>query len=79
MNRIALSPLTATLLLIVFSVALGAVVLTWGESFVEAEASRTSACPVGCVSQQGATGGAVFSAERDNVKVNNEMLRTNSL
>lgn len=49
---IELTPLTATLLLIVFSIALGGVVLTWGEDFVSAEATELTSnavCPIGCV------------------------------
>ena len=37
-GRLTVSPLVATLLLIAFSFALGAVVLSWGESFVEQRA-----------------------------------------
>ena len=37
-NRRAISPLVATVLLISFSVALGAVVMSWGESYVEQKA-----------------------------------------
>jgi len=49
---IELTPLTATLLLIVFSISLGGVVLTWGEEFVSAEATELTSnavCPIGCV------------------------------
>ena len=35
MNKIALSPLTSTLVLIFFAVALGAVVISWGSSEVQ--------------------------------------------
>ncbi|MBW3017302.1 hypothetical protein KY316_02930, partial [Candidatus Woesearchaeota archaeon] len=34
MNKKAVSPLIATVLLIAFAVALGAIVMNWGESFV---------------------------------------------
>ena len=37
-SKVTISPLIATVLLIAFSFALGAVVLSWGESFVEARA-----------------------------------------
>ena len=40
-NR-AISPLIATVLLIVFSVALGAVVMSWGESYIEEKAEFVS-------------------------------------
>ncbi|MBD3361219.1 hypothetical protein GF358_00315 [Candidatus Woesearchaeota archaeon] len=37
-NKRAISPLFATILLIAFSVALGAVVMSWGESYIEEKA-----------------------------------------
>ena len=37
-SKRAISPLVATVLLIAFSVSLGAVVMTWGESYVEDKA-----------------------------------------
>jgi flagellin-like protein len=37
-NKRAVSPLVATVLLIAFSVALGAVVMSWGESYIEQKA-----------------------------------------
>jgi flagellin-like protein len=37
-NRRAVSPLVATVLLIAFSVALGAVVMSWGEGYIESKA-----------------------------------------
>jgi len=40
-NR-GISPLMATVLLIVFSVALGAVVMSWGESYIEEKAEFVS-------------------------------------
>ncbi len=46
-----LTPLTATILLIIFSLALGSVVLAWGEDFVSAEATELTSnavCPIGC-------------------------------
>lgn len=38
LEKKAISPLMATLLLVAFSVALGAVVMNWGESYVEQKA-----------------------------------------
>jgi len=38
MNKRGMSPLFATVLLIAFSVALGAVVMSWGESYIEERA-----------------------------------------
>jgi flagellin-like protein len=38
MNKRGMSPLFATVLLIAFSVALGAVVMSWGESYIEEKA-----------------------------------------
>ncbi|MFC1728027.1 archaellin/type IV pilin N-terminal domain-containing protein [Nanoarchaeota archaeon] len=35
MNKKALSPLVATLLLVVFAIALGSVVMSWGKAYVE--------------------------------------------
>ena len=69
MDRIALSPLTATVLLIVFAVALGAVVLTWGESFVTEDIEIAGTCPTGCIPADlgGVTGGAVLYAEESDV------------
>ena len=54
MEKKGMSPLVATVLLIAFAVALGAVVLNWGEEFVQ-EATAVGgefagACPAGCVS-----------------------------
>lgn len=46
-----LTPLTATILLIIFSLTLGSVVLAWGEDFVSAEATELTSnavCPIGC-------------------------------
>lgn len=37
-NKPALSPLVATILLVAFSIGLGALVMTWGEEYVEARA-----------------------------------------
>lgn len=37
-SKKAVSPLTATVLLIVFSIALGAVVMSWGEAYIEEKA-----------------------------------------
>src|SRR3989338_3340522 len=45
------SPLIATVLLIAFAVALGAVVMNWGRSFVQqqtAEAEKTTQTKLGC-------------------------------
>ena len=41
-NRKAVSPLIATVLLIAFAIALGAVVMNWGKGFVEATAKDVS-------------------------------------
>lgn len=41
-SKRAISPLIATVLLIVFSVALGAVVMSWGESYIEEKAEFVS-------------------------------------
>ena len=41
-NRKAVSPLIATVLLMAFAVALGAVVMTWGKDYVEATTSEVS-------------------------------------
>ncbi len=38
MNKKAMSPLIATLILIVVSVGLGAVVMSWGENYIETQA-----------------------------------------
>ena len=38
MNKRGMSPLFATVLLIAFSIALGAVVMSWGESYIEEKA-----------------------------------------
>lgn len=35
MNKKALSPLVATLLLVIFAIALGSVVMSWGKEYVE--------------------------------------------
>ena len=35
----AISPLVATILLLAFSIAIGAVVMSWGESYVEEKAN----------------------------------------
>lgn len=50
-NRRAVSPLIATVLLIAFAVALGAVVMNWGRTFTEqktAEVTATSDVATGC-------------------------------
>ncbi len=57
MNRIALTPLTATVLLIVFSIVLGMITLRYGGHFVEAQAveyvdTGDIVCPAGCVSKE---------------------------
>jgi len=41
-SKSGISPLIATVLLIVFSVALGAVVMSWGESYIEEKAEFVS-------------------------------------
>lgn len=41
-SKRGISPLIATVLLIVFSVALGAVVMSWGESYIEEKAEFVS-------------------------------------
>ena len=74
MNRIALTPLTATVLLIVFSVALGGVVLTWGEDFVSSEATQISnnaVCPIGCVQTSLNGGNVPLNANSNNLKNSN--------
>lgn len=38
MNKKALSPLMATIILIAFSIGLGAIVMTWGQSYIEENA-----------------------------------------
>ncbi|MBW2973678.1 hypothetical protein KY346_04760 [Candidatus Woesearchaeota archaeon] len=38
MNKKGVSPLIATILLILFSIALGAVVMSWGEAYIEEKA-----------------------------------------
>ena len=35
MNKKGLSPLMATLLLVIFAIALGSVVMSWGKEYVE--------------------------------------------
>jgi flagellin-like protein len=45
MNKRGVSPLIATIMLIVFSVALGAVVVSYGESFVEEQAEFVQGVP----------------------------------
>ena len=50
-SKKGISPLIATVLLIAFAVALGAVVMNWGRSYVEdtaADAERTSQTKVDC-------------------------------
>lgn len=44
-GRRGISPLVATVLLIAFSVALGAVVMSWGESYIEQRAEFVSGKP----------------------------------
>lgn len=39
MNKKAVSPLIATLLLVIFSIALGSVVMSWGKQYVESAAT----------------------------------------
>ena len=72
MDRIALSPLTATVLLIVFAVALGAVVLSYGETFIDAEVAQVTEgiCPSGCVRAPGLTGAAILSVDNSEVDFN---------
>jgi len=43
MNKKALSPLIATIILIVISVGLGAVVMSWGEGYIEKQAQFVQA------------------------------------
>ncbi len=53
-NKKAISPLIATVLLIAFAVALGAVVMNWGRSYVEETAQQsavTSDTRVACAQQ----------------------------
>ncbi len=42
MNKRALSPLVATILLIAFAIALGVVVMSWGKSYIEEKAEFTA-------------------------------------
>lgn len=42
MNKKALSPLVATILLIAFAIALGIVVMSWGKSYIEEKAEFTA-------------------------------------
>ncbi len=42
MNKKALSPIVATLLLIAFSIALGIVVMNWGKAYIEQKAEFTA-------------------------------------
>ncbi|MEM4263982.1 MAG: archaellin/type IV pilin N-terminal domain-containing protein [Candidatus Woesearchaeota archaeon] len=51
-SKKGVSPLIATILLIVFSIALGAVVMSWGEAYIEekAEFVQTAETGTGCSS-----------------------------
>lgn len=52
MNKRGISPLLATVLLIAFAIALGALVLNYGENFVmeaTAEPIPGAECPPGCL------------------------------
>lgn len=60
-NRRGVSPLVATVLLIAFSVALGAVVMSWGESYIEKKATF--------VNGAGEVGGSCGSASISILKV----------
>ncbi len=57
-GRRALSPLAATILLISFAVALGIVILNFGQSVIQETAAEpprlngAALCPVGCVSEE---------------------------
>ena len=73
---IELTPLKATLLLIVFSLALGSVVLAWGEDFVSAEATELTSnavCPLGCVPANFAGGSGVEGSK--NIISDNKQFR----
>lgn len=55
MNKKGISPLIATLILIAFSIGLGAIVMSWGKGYVEARAEfvgQVTAAPLGCGSIQ---------------------------
>ncbi len=60
-NRRGVSPLVATVLLIAFSVALGAVVMSWGESYIEEKATF--------VNGAGEVGGSCSSASISILKI----------
>lgn len=51
MNKKGISPLISTLILIVFSIGLGAIVMSWGKVYIEERAEfvgQVSAAPLGC-------------------------------
>jgi flagellin-like protein len=55
MNRRGISPLVATVLLVAFSVGLGALVMSWGEEYIEGKAvfvQGTSEVRTGCDAAQ---------------------------
>jgi flagellin-like protein len=58
LNKRGLTPLAATVLLIVFAIALGVVILNFGESLIEqniGEAPKVDGrtiCPIGCIAEE---------------------------
>ena len=63
MNKRGISPLLATVLLIAFAIALGALVLNYGENFVmetSAEPMVGAECPQGCEPLEVAPAEAAF-------------------
>ena len=75
MNKKAVSPLVATLLLVVFAIALGSVVMSWGKAYVESatEVSEVSIKDVEKVSifeelDQRLAKGEITQAQYDELK-----------
>jgi flagellin-like protein len=63
LNKRGISPLLATVLLIAFAIALGALVLNYGENFVmetSAEPMVGAECPYGCQPVEMAAAGATL-------------------
>jgi len=75
MNKRGLSPLMATLLLIGFSVALGTIVMNWGQGYIEDKAEfvqSAHAAEVGC---EGLDAGVVTIAGKPQVCLENGELK----